>query len=69
MSSLREDAPQITIRWRRYGQGGRWRAELPPGHGIDSGWIESTSRDTVREMAAVIADRHGWTIFEEDANA
>lgn len=39
---------EITIRWRRYGRhGGKWCADLPPGNGIDSGSIESSSLDTV----------------------
>lgn len=67
----RADAPQtptqprqeIHIRWRRYGKhGGRWRAEFPPGHGIDSGWVESKSLDTVKGMANLMALRTGHTV-------
>ena len=58
---------EIRIRWRRYGRhGGRWRADLPPGNGLDSGSIESTSLDTVERMAAEIADRYGYRIMKEE---
>lgn len=59
--------PQITIRWRRYGRtGGKWRAEMPPGNGIDSGSIESTSLATVEALAAVVALRYGYPIVREE---
>lgn len=62
-------APTITIRWRRYGKtGGRWRADLPPGHGLDSGWIESPQLDLVRDMAKIIAARRGWTVTTEETD-
>jgi hypothetical protein len=41
--------PEIRIRWRRYGRnGGRWRADLPSGNGINSGsspphWTSSSA--------------------------
>lgn len=57
----------IVIRWRRYGaNGGCWRADLPPGNGLDSGFVESQSRDTVERFAQVIADRYGWPIVREE---
>ena len=60
-------SPQITIRWRRYGRtGGKWRADLPPGNGIDSGHIESTSLETVELFAAQVADRYGYPIVREE---
>lgn len=63
------DQPTIRIRWRRYGaHGGRWRADLPPGNGLDSGSIESTSLDTVERIAAKIADRHGYPIIREETH-
>jgi hypothetical protein len=62
------EPPRIRIRWRRYGKhGGRWRADLPPGNGIDSGSIESTSRDTVERTASEIAAHHGYAIDLEEA--
>lgn len=58
---------EIHIRWRRYGEhGGRWRADLPPGNGVDSGWVESTSLDTVERIATAVADRYGYTIVREE---
>lgn len=62
-----ETRGEIRIRFRRYGKhGGRWRADFPPGNGIDSGSIESTSLDTVERMAAEIADRYGYRIMKEE---
>lgn len=62
--------PTIRIRWRRYGRhGGRWRADLPPGNGVDSGAIESRSRDTVERLANIVADRYGYPIHREEAAA
>jgi hypothetical protein len=57
---------KITIRWRRYGRtGGKWRADLPEGNGIDSGSIESPSLDTVERFAGVVAERYGYPIVRE----
>jgi hypothetical protein len=57
---------EIRIHWRRYGKGGRWRAEFPlePGE-TERGSIESNQLDLVRLGAQRAADRHGWTITEE----
>jgi hypothetical protein len=65
---MAESAEQkITIRWRRYGRnGGKWRADLPPGNGLDSGYIESTSLDTVERFAAIAAERDGYPIVREE---
>lgn len=60
-----ETLTAIVIRWRRYGSGGRWRADLPPGNGIDSGVIESTSRDAVERIAAHMAERYGYPIVRK----
>lgn len=58
---------EIRIRWRRYGShGGRWRAEFPPGYGIESGWIESKSLDTVKGIANLLALRYGHTVTVQE---
>lgn len=62
------DTPKIRIRWRRYGPtGGRWRAEFPPGNGVDSGYVESSSLDTVEQIAAAVANHYGYRVVRDDA--
>ncbi|TDB76797.1 hypothetical protein E1264_38070 [Actinomadura sp. KC216] len=70
VDALNVAVPVIRIRWRGYGaHGGRWRADLPPGAGIDSGSIESKSLDTVDRMAREIAEpparRHYAETYED----
>jgi hypothetical protein len=63
----RVEGKKIAIRWRRYGRtGGKWRADMPPGNGIDSGTIESVSLDTVELFASVVAERYGYEIVREE---
>jgi hypothetical protein len=60
------ERPKVVIRWCRYGKnGGRWRADLPPGNGIDSGFVESSSLDTVERVAADVAERYGYEMVRE----
>lgn len=56
--------PVITIAPRRAGHGYRWRATLPAAYGIDNGFIESTSRDTVRMAVEILAQQNDYEIEE-----